>query len=119
MKSTKFFIRMLAVFLTRVKPASTSAKPGCMKNTSIAASNIHTVLSPFTNSPTVSGADDSTVVSSNVAITAVVVADILSVVAEVCAKVSVVVQSAIRTARAIHSLAMLRLLYLSIKSFCF
>ena len=43
MKSTKFLNRMLAVFLLRVKPASQSAKPGCMKNTSMAASNIHTV----------------------------------------------------------------------------
>ena len=49
-KSTRFFIRMLAVFLLRVNPASTRAKPGCMKNTSMAASNIHTVLSPVDNS---------------------------------------------------------------------
>lgn len=46
MKSTKFFIRILAVFFERVNPASTRAKPGCMKNTSIAANNIHTVLMP-------------------------------------------------------------------------
>ena len=46
MKSTKFFIRMLAVFFERVKPASTSAKPGCIKKTSIAAKSIHTVLMP-------------------------------------------------------------------------
>ena len=50
MKSTKFFIRMLAVFLLRVNPASTRANPGCMKNTSIAASSIHTVLIPVDNS---------------------------------------------------------------------
>ena len=43
MKSTKFFIRMFAVFLLRVNPASHSAKPGCMKKTSMAASNIQTV----------------------------------------------------------------------------
>ena len=47
MKSTKFFMRMLAVFLERVKPASTRAKPGCMKNTSIAAINTQTVSSPL------------------------------------------------------------------------
>ena len=43
-KSQKFFIRMLAVFFERVNPASHKAKPGCMKNTSIAATSIHTVL---------------------------------------------------------------------------
>ena len=46
-KSTKFFIRMLAVFLLRVNPASTRANPGCIKNTSIEASNTHTVSSPL------------------------------------------------------------------------
>jgi len=46
MKSTKFFIKILAVFFVLVKPASTKANPGCMKNTSIAASSIHTVLTP-------------------------------------------------------------------------
>ena len=45
MKSTKFLKRMLTVFLPRVKPASHSAKPGCMKKTNIAANNIHTVSS--------------------------------------------------------------------------
>ena len=43
MKSKKFFINILAVFFVLVKPASTRAKPGCIKNTSMAASNIHTV----------------------------------------------------------------------------
>ena len=46
-KSTKFFIRMLAVFLERVKPASTRANPGCIKKTSIEASNTHTVSNPL------------------------------------------------------------------------
>ena len=50
MKSTKFFIRMLAVFLACVRPASTRAKPGCIQNTSIAPSNTHIVSSPFTKS---------------------------------------------------------------------
>ena len=50
MKSMKFFIRMLAVFLARVNPASTRAKPGCMKKTSMAASSIHTVLMPVASS---------------------------------------------------------------------
>ena len=45
MKSTKFFIRMLAVFLLRVKPASHSAKPGCIQKTNMAANSIHTVSS--------------------------------------------------------------------------
>ena len=43
MKSTKFFISMLAVFLERVKPASTRAKPGCIQKTSIAARSTQTV----------------------------------------------------------------------------
>ena len=43
MKSTKFFIRMFAVFFERVKPASHSANPGCIQNTNIAANSIHTV----------------------------------------------------------------------------
>ena len=43
MKSQKFFMRILAVFLLRVSPASTSAKPGCIKKTNIAASNVQTV----------------------------------------------------------------------------
>ena len=47
-KSTKFFIRMLAVFLDCVSPASTRAKPGCIQNTSIAPSNTHTVSRPLT-----------------------------------------------------------------------
>ena len=71
MKSTKFFIRMLAVFLTLVKPASTNANHGCMKNTSIAASNIHTVFNPRANSPTVSGAADAS--SAGAATTSVIV----------------------------------------------
>ena len=54
MKSTKFFIRMLAVFFVRVNPASTNAKPGCMKNTSMAANSIHTVLTPETSCASVS-----------------------------------------------------------------
>ena len=53
-KSTKFFIKMFAVFLVRVKPASTKANPGCIKNTSIAARSIHTVLIPVDNSETAS-----------------------------------------------------------------
>ena len=43
---------MFAVFLPRVKPASHRAKPGCMKNTSIAASNIHTVSNDIAKSCT-------------------------------------------------------------------
>ena len=43
MKSTKFLNKIFAVFLLRVKPASHRAKPGCIKNTNIAASSIHTV----------------------------------------------------------------------------
>ena len=48
MKSQKFFIKMLEVFLRRVMPASTSAKPGCIQNTSIAPSNTQRVSRPFT-----------------------------------------------------------------------
>ena len=44
-KSSRFFIIILAVFFVRVKPASTRANPGCMKNTNMAASSIHTVSS--------------------------------------------------------------------------
>ena len=45
MKSSKFFIKMFAVFLVLPKPASTKANPGCIKKTNMAASNIHTVSS--------------------------------------------------------------------------
>ena len=38
--SIRFFIMMLAAFLARVSPASTSAKPGCMRNTSTAATKM-------------------------------------------------------------------------------
>ena len=79
MKSTKFFIRILAVFFTLVNPASTSANPGCMKNTSIAANNIHTVFSPLANSPIVSGAVSVTGVS--VAVVIVSVTAVVTVVA--------------------------------------
>jgi hypothetical protein len=41
--TTKFLEMMLTVFLARAKPDSTSANPRFMKNTSIAASNTHTV----------------------------------------------------------------------------
>ena len=43
-KSIKFFIRMLPVFLARVKPASHMEKPACMKNTSAAPSSTQIVL---------------------------------------------------------------------------
>ena len=33
MQSIRFFIMMLPTFLARVSPASTRAKPACMKNT--------------------------------------------------------------------------------------
>lgn len=53
MKSTKFFIRMLAVFFTLVKPASTNANPGCMKNTSIAlqATSIQYLIQELIHQP--------------------------------------------------------------------
>lgn len=38
---------MFAVFFDLVKPASTRAKPGCMKNTNIAARSTHTVSKLF------------------------------------------------------------------------
>src|SRR5574344_275048 len=47
-KSTKFFIRMLAVFLDLVNPASTRANPGCIKKTNIDAISTHTVSRPLT-----------------------------------------------------------------------
>ena len=75
MKSTKFFIRMLAVFFTRVKPASTSANPGCMKNTSMAASIIHTVFNPLASSSTVFGGvsvSGTSIVVAAISITAIV-----------------------------------------------
>ena len=84
MKSTKFFIRILAVFLVRVKPASTSANPGCMKNTSMAASNIQTVLTPDTNWETVSATDPSSTVVSVAVITSDVIVVAVSATA-VCA----------------------------------
>ena len=48
MKSTKFFIRMFAVFLDWVRPASTRANPGCIQNTSMAPSSTHNVSRPLT-----------------------------------------------------------------------
>ena len=39
-KSIIFFIRILPVFLARVRPASHKAKPACMKNTMNAATNV-------------------------------------------------------------------------------
>ena len=43
-KSMRFFIRMLPVFLARVKPASHMAKPACMKKTSAAPTRTQMVL---------------------------------------------------------------------------
>ena len=43
-KSIRFFIRMLPVFLARVKPASHMANPACMKKTSAAPSNTQIVF---------------------------------------------------------------------------
>ena len=110
---------MLAVFLVRVNPASTSAKPGCIKNTSIAASSIHTVLTPETNCEIVSVADASSAGASMAVTTSVVITVILSVTAESCAYVSVVKQTAANIARAIHSLVKLHIIYLSIISLIF
>ena len=42
-KSIRFFIMMLAAFLARVKPVSSMAKPACIRNTSTAATRVHTV----------------------------------------------------------------------------
>jgi len=112
MKSTKFFIRMLAVFFTLVKPASTNANPGCMKNTSIAASNIHTVFNPRANSPTVSGAADAS--SAGAVTTSVIVsvtAATVSAAAVFCADISVVKQHKMNIVVAIHSFTKLWLLY--------
>src|SRR5574344_1650252 len=47
-KSTKFFISMLAVFLYLVNPASTKANPGRIKKNSIEAISTHTVSRPLT-----------------------------------------------------------------------
>ena len=113
MKSTKFFIRMLAVFFTLVKPASTNANPGCMKNTSIAASNIHTVFNPRANSPTVSGAADASS-SAGAATTSVIVsvtAATVSAAAAFCADISVVKQHKMNIVVAIHNFTKLWLLY--------
>ena len=103
MKSTKFFIKMLAVFFTLVKPASTKANPGCMKNTSIAASSIQTVFNPKARSPIVSGAsavdsagsaESSVIVSVTVAVSAITVS---------CASVPVAKQHNMNIVVAIHS----------------
>ena len=42
-KSMRFFIRMLAAFLARVRPVSSIAKPACIRKTRTAASSVHTV----------------------------------------------------------------------------
>ena len=44
-KSIRFFMMMLPVFLARVKPASTMAKPACIQNTSAAPIKNHTANS--------------------------------------------------------------------------
>jgi len=41
-KSIRFFIMILIEFLARVKPASTQAKPACMKKTRAAQIRVHT-----------------------------------------------------------------------------
>src|SRR5690606_7314804 len=46
-KSIRFLNSMLVVFFVREKPASTSAKPVCMKKTSTAANNTQKVLSAY------------------------------------------------------------------------
>ena len=43
-KSIRFFIRILPVFLARVKPASHIEKPACIKNTSAAPIRTHIVF---------------------------------------------------------------------------
>ena len=43
-KSMKFFMRTLAVFLALCSPISSSAKPACMKKTSMAAKTTHNVF---------------------------------------------------------------------------
>ena len=43
-KSMRFFMRMLPVFLARVKPASHMAKPACMKKTRAAPRSTQMVL---------------------------------------------------------------------------
>ena len=59
-KSMKFFIKMLAVFFVLVKPASTKAKPGCMKNTSMAAIKTQTVSNGMTGDSASSAAASTT-----------------------------------------------------------
>ena len=120
MKSTKFFIKILAVFFTLVKPASTNANPGCIKNTSIAASSIQTVFNPSASSPIVSEAlmaassdvvatlTGSVAISVMVSVTAVTV----SVTTVFCAKTLVVRQLKMSIAVAIHSFTELCFLYI-------
>ena len=43
-KSIRFFMRMLPVFLARVKPASHMAKPACMRKTMAAPTRTQMVL---------------------------------------------------------------------------
>ncbi len=45
-KSIRFFIRMLAVFLARIRPASSMPKPACIRNTRKAAISTHMVSIP-------------------------------------------------------------------------
>jgi len=46
-KSIRFFIKTLTTFLARTKPASSIAKPGCIKKTRNAESKVHTVSNAF------------------------------------------------------------------------
>lgn len=67
-KSTKFLKRIFAVFLLLVKPASQRAKPGCIKNTNIAASSIHTVSNEIPRSATLFATSATDSVANNIVV---------------------------------------------------
>ena len=48
-KSIRFFIMMFTAFLARVSPASTMAKPACIKKTKNAAMHVHNMFASFLN----------------------------------------------------------------------
>ena len=66
-KSIRFFMMMLPVFLARVNPASTIAKPACIQKTSAAPIRNHTLNTvPFADSsaPAIAPAISSVIKSS-------------------------------------------------------
>ena len=72
-KSIRFFIRILQAFFALLKPASSSAKPGCMNITSTPASITHTVSRATLFDATLSSANAVPAIRHNISINRTVV----------------------------------------------